>query len=94
MVQTNGWMHVSTLMHSDIPLKAGTFVERVSNYHLHEKELVPRTYESLAVLYKLVTMIFLIPAPCIRHYLQCDQRVHNYIKHNNYKQHAPTCFDI
>ena len=27
----------------------------------------------------------MIPAPCILYYLQFDQRLHNYIKHNNYE---------
>ena len=35
---------------------------------------------------------------CIKYlsifYLQFDQRLHNYIKRNNYVQHAPTGFDI
>jgi len=51
MVQTNTGMHVSKLMNSDIPLKAETFLERVSNYHLHEQEFVPWVYERLALLY-------------------------------------------
>ena len=27
-------------------------------------------------------------------YLQFDQRLHDYKKHNNYEWHAATCFDI
>jgi hypothetical protein len=41
MVKTNAGMHVSMLMHSDIPLIAETFLERVRNYLLHEQEFVP-----------------------------------------------------
>ena len=30
----------------------------------------------------------------VHYYLQFDHQVHNYIEHNNYEEHAPTCFDI
>ena len=39
-------------------------------------------------------LIILIPVPYILYYLQYDQRLHNFIKYNNYKQYAPTYFDI
>jgi hypothetical protein len=51
MVQTNAGMHVSMLMHSEIKLKEEIFLERFSNYHLHEQECVPLIYERLALFY-------------------------------------------